>query len=130
MYEPSGRVAARSAIVVHSDSSQPKPSVARSAGEPSGSKQLRVPRWHVGPTGSTATSSASRSQSSAMSTRRSTLPLDSPFRHRLLRDREWKWTSYVASVALSASSSIQASISTRPSAASWTIAGTSPSSPY
>ena len=99
MYEPSGRVAARSAIVAHSVSSQPKPSDARSAGEPSGSKQLRVPRWHVGPTGSTVTSSASRSQSSAMSTRRSTLPLVSPFRHSVLRDREWKWTSPVATVA-------------------------------
>ena len=64
-----------------------------------------------------------------MSTRRSTLPLVSPFRHRASRDREWKWTSPVATVALSASSSIQASISTRPSTASWTIAGTSPSSP-
>ena len=76
------------------------------------------------------TSSASRSQSSAMSTRRSTLPLVSPFRHSASRDREWKWTSVVATVAFNASSSIQASISTRPSAASWTIAGTSPSSPY
>ena len=82
---------------------------------PSGSKQLRVPRWQVGPAGSTVTSSASASQSVARSTSRRTLPLVSPLRQSRSREREWKWTSPVASVAASASASIQASISTRPS---------------
>ncbi len=57
MYEPGGRLAARSAIVAQSVSSQSKPWTARggwgaaeeagsgrSGGAPSGSKQLRVPR--------------------------------------------------------------------------------------
>ena len=51
--------AARSAMVAHSVSSQAKPCVDRSAGAPSASKQLRVSRWQVGPTGSTVTSRAS-----------------------------------------------------------------------
>ena len=42
------------------------------------------------------------------------------------RDREWKWTSPVASVAARASRSTQASIRTRPSARSWTTPGTRP----
>ena len=77
---------------------EPAEALGRSArlGAPSGSKQLRVPRWQVGPTGSTVSSSASASQSSARSTSRSTLPLVSPLRQSLSRDREWKWTSPVA----------------------------------
>ena len=106
VYEPAGRSAARAAIVAHSVSSQAKPWEARSAGAPSGSKQLRVSRWQVGPTGSTVTSSASPSQSTAQSTSRRTCPLVSPLRHSRPRDREWKWTSPVAVVAASASASM------------------------
>ena len=44
VYEPAGRSAARAAIVAHSVSSHAKPCIERSAGAPSGSKQLRVSR--------------------------------------------------------------------------------------
>ena len=126
-----GASAARAAIVAHRVSSQREAlRSSGSAGAPSGSKQLRVPRWQVGPTGRPSTRSASRVAVEARDRRRRrTLPLVSPFRQSRSRDREWKWTSPVSSVAASASASIQASIRTRPSAASWTIAGTSPSGP-
>ena len=61
----------------------------------SASKHERVPRWQVGPTGSTVTSRASPSQSTARPTSRRTLPLVSPLRHSRSREREWKWTSPV-----------------------------------
>ena len=85
------------------------PGSSRSAGRAvAGRSSDRVPRWQVGPTGSTVTSRASPSQSSARSTSRRTLPLVSPLRQSRSREREWKWTSPVSSVAASASASIQA----------------------
>jgi hypothetical protein len=44
VYEPGGRVAARSAIVDHSASSQANPCGAVAVGPSGASKQLRVPR--------------------------------------------------------------------------------------
>ncbi len=129
VYEPAGRSAARASIVAQRSSSQAKPWLVRSAGAPSRSKQLRVPRWQVGPVGSTVTRSASPSQSAARPTSRRTLPLVSPLRHRRSREREWKWTSPLAMVAASASASMWATIRTRPSWTSWTTAVTSPSGP-
>ena len=125
VYEPAGRSAARSAIVAHSVSSQAKPwrrparrgraVGGRSSSACRGGRSVRP--------GRPSTSSASPSQSIARSTRRRTLPLVSPLRHSRSREREWKWTSPVAIVAASASASMQASIRTRPSAASWTTRG-------
>ena len=57
------------------------------------------------------------------------MPDVSPLRHRRPRDREWKCTSPVARVAASASASSQPTISTRPSATSWTTPATRPSCP-
>ena len=68
----------------------------RPPGAPSRSKQLRVPRWQVGPAGSTVARSASPSQSSARPRTASVLPLVSPLRHSRSREREWKCTSPVA----------------------------------
>ena len=82
-----------------------------------------------GPAGSTPSRSASPSQSSARDRRRRTLPDVSPLRHSRSRDREWKCTSPVCSVAASASASSQPTISTRPSATSWTTPATRPSGP-
>ena len=68
-----------------------KPGTARESA--SGSKQERVSRWQVGPSGSAPIRSASPSQSSASERSRRTWPDDSPLRHSRPRDREWKWTS-------------------------------------
>ena len=121
--------AARSSIVAHSVSSQANPCGGGVAPRSSASKHERVPRWHVGPAGSTPSSSASPSQSTASDRSRRTLPDVSPLRHSVPRDREWKCTSPVARVAASASASSQPTISTRPSATSWTTPATSPSAP-
>ena len=102
MYEPAGRSAARSAIV--------RPS--------SGAKHVVEPVWHAGPAGVTRRRSASPSQSSRISSTASVLPDVSPFRHRRSRDRLQNHASFVSRVRRSASSSIQASISTRPDAES------------
>ena len=72
VYEPSGRVSARSAIVDHRFSSQAKPWVVARGAASSASKHDRVPRWQVGPAGSAVTSRASASQSVATSTQTST----------------------------------------------------------
>ena len=71
MYEPSGRSAARAAIVRHS----------------SGAKHETLPVWHVGPAGVTRTSSASPSQSSRTWSTASVLPDVSPLRHSRSRER-------------------------------------------
>jgi len=49
---------------------------------------------------------ASPSQSIASETNRSTLPLVSPLRQSRSREREWKWTSLVSTVAARASASM------------------------
>ena len=54
-------------------------------------------------------------------------PLVSPLRHSVPREREWKCASPVRRVASTASASCQATISTRPSSASWTTLATRPS---
>ena len=70
-------------------------------------------------------SSASPSQSSRSSSTASVLPDVSPLRHSSSRERLQNQASPVSRVSRSASSFIQASISTRPVAASCTIAGRS-----
>src|SRR5579871_4366612 len=71
------------------------------------------------------TSSASPSQSRLSETKSRTLPDVSPLRHKRPREREKKWTSRVSTVSRSASSSMYASMRTRPERASCTIAGVS-----
>jgi hypothetical protein len=93
-----------------------------------GSKQLRVPRWQVGPAGRARTSSASLSQSASTSSTRSTLPDSSPLRHRRPRERLKKCASPVESVRATAARSAQASISTAPLATSCTTTGSRPRS--
>ena len=128
VYEPDGRRPARSAIVAHRVSSQAKPWPRLPAG-PSGIEA--APGVAVaGRAGRVAPGGAARPRRSQARSRRSssTWPLVSPLRHSRSREREWKWTWPVARVAASASRSIQASIRTRPSARSWTIAGSRPRS--
>ena len=83
----------------------------------------------MGPAGRALMSTASASQSISIETTASVLPLVSPFFQSASREREWKWASPLWSVASTASASCQATISTRPSSASWTTAATSPSGP-
>ena len=54
------------------------------------SKQLTPPRWQAGPSGSTSTTSASRSQSAVTETRCCTLPLVSPLRQSSCLERDQK----------------------------------------
>ena len=68
---------------------------------------------------------ASPSQSSRSSTTASVAPDVSPLCQSSRRERLQNQASPLSRVRRSASSSIQASISTRPSSASWTIAGVS-----
>src|SRR5581483_10065915 len=105
-YEPSGRFACRSRIVRQS----------------AGAKHERDPVWHAGPAGRTRTSSASPSQSSRISSTASVLPEVLPLCQSCPRERLQNHASPVSRVSRSASASIHASMSTRPSAASWTIA--------
>ena len=109
VYEPAGRSAARSLIVRQS----------------AGAKHESDVVWHTGPAGMTRMSSASPSQSSRSSSTASVLPDVSPLRHSCSRERLQNQPSPVSRVSRSASSFIQASISTRPVAASCTIAGRS-----
>ena len=109
MYEPSGRPAARSAIVRQS----------------AGAKHESEPVWQAGPAGRTRTSSASPSQSSRSSSTAIVLPEVAPLCQYSSRDRLQNHASPDSRVRRSASASIQASISTRPVSASWTIAARS-----
>ena len=105
----SGRVAARSATTRQSH----------------GAKHDSAPVWHAGPAGSTRSRIASPSQSSRISTTASVLPEVAPLCQYSCRERLQNHASPLSRVRRSASSSIQASISTRPLAASCTIAGIS-----
>ena len=78
--------------------------------------------WHAGPPGRTRRRIASPSQSSRSSSTASVFPEVSPLRQRRPRERLKKCASPVSRVRRSASSSIQASMSTRLVSASWTIA--------
>src|SRR3954468_21417868 len=108
-YEPSGRSCAREEIVRHNQ----------------GAKHEREPVWHAGPAGRTRSRIASPSQSSRSSSTASVFPDVSPLCQSCSRERLQNQASPVSRVRLSASSSIQASISTRPLSASWTIAARS-----
>ncbi len=101
LYEPSGRSAKRCRSTAKSGASEiPTGAGASCMGA---WKQLFAPVWQVGPAGRASTSSASRSQSAARPTSASVFPEVSPLRHSAAREREWKCTSPVASVAASAS---------------------------
>jgi hypothetical protein len=86
--------------------------------------------WQAGPAGVTWRSTASASQSTAAPTTRWTFPLVAPLCQSSLRDREKNVASPVSKVFSSAARLCHASISTSPVAASWTIAGTRPRSPF
>ena len=90
-----------------------------------GAKHETRARVARGPGGRTRSRSASPSQSSRSSSTASVLPEVSPFRQSRPRERLQKCASPVSRVSRSASSSIQASMSTRPQSASWTIAARS-----
>ena len=86
--------------------------------------------WQVGPVGRPRMSTASPSQSSSRPRPRSVLPLVSPLRQRRAARARVEVHLAGRSVASSASASCQPTMSTRPSAASWTTAATRPSGPY
>ena len=87
-------------------------------------KQVRVPVWQAGPTWSTLTSTVSPSQSSATDLTYWWCPDVSPFTQYSRRLRDQYVARPVVSVRCSASSSIQASMSTSPVSNWRTTAGT------
>src|SRR5581483_8092187 len=113
-YEPCGRSRARADTRRHSQ----------------GAKHDREPVWQAGPAGRTRSRIASPSQSSRSSSTARVEPDVSPLCQSSARLRLQNHASPVSRVSCSARSSIQASMSTRPSSASWTIAARSaPSGP-
>ena len=106
-YEPSGRCCARSATIRHSQ----------------GAKHDSAPVWQTGPARRTRSRIASPSQSSRISSTARVLPEVAPLCQYSSRERLQNQASPLSRVRRSASSSMYASISTRPEAASCTIAG-------
>ena len=98
VYEPAGRSSARS----------------RDVRQSAGAKHETEPVWQAGPPGRTRSRIASPSQSSRSSSTASVLPDVSPLRQSCSRERLQNHASPVSRVRRSASSSIHASISTRP----------------
>ena len=81
---------------------------------PPASKHEVVPVWHVGPSGTTWSRSASPSQSISALTRCRKLPEVSPFFQYSRRDLDQNVTALLSSVLDSASSSMYPTMSTRP----------------
>ena len=106
-YEPCGRSFARSATRARATARSTRAS----------------PVWQAGPAGRTRSRIASPSQSSRISSTASVFPDVSPLCQSSCRERLQNHASPLSRVRRSASSSIQASIRTRPVSASWTIAG-------
>ena len=104
-----GAVRARSLIVRHR----------------AGAKHESEPVWQAGPFGRTRRRIASPSQSSRSSSTAMVLPDVAPLCQYSCRERLQNHASPDSRVRRSASASIQASISTRPLPASWTIAACS-----